>query len=273
MCSGLFLNIVLIWFAVIIVDENGVAIFKGLSLDQDLSQSCEAISEDAKVSQFKNKFCRSSDEERCRRNSQVPGNPNISAKNSCNACLSESMRLSHLESASELVKRASNGDMDKKLANGLLHSSNQCRESGLGRRPIRWTRSGSLSSHESGLNYSMSSKSMSMDFDSSKVEVHRHNMNPCQSASGDTVSCLTPTTPSEETSPWKRPRLKWGEGLAKFEKKSLVPDDRPNKSETISCTSAQLSDCTSPATPSSAACTSFPGILKKFRSFVVIAIL
>ncbi|KAI3799741.1 hypothetical protein L1987_35042 [Smallanthus sonchifolius] len=49
-----------------------------------------------------------------------------------------------------------------------------------------------------------------------------------QSPSGDAATCLTPKTPGESNSR-KKPRLGWGEGLAKYEKKKVDPDDVVDK--------------------------------------------
>ncbi|CAM8967054.1 unnamed protein product [Rhodiola kirilowii] len=263
-------------------DEYGV-LLKGVNLDRQLSQPSEKISKDPSVLQFKKLCCSSAFGEICNINSRVFGNPkdlsldgsaNVLAESSCNASYSDPVGAPCQEPNSVSEGRIFEGKIGQKVAEGLQHRIYRDTDDysvGLDCKRIRWMRTGSLSSHESGLSCSSSSKSMSVDFSNSRVELPKQNLNFCISASGDTIACVTPTTPSEEMSPWKRPRLRWGEGLAKFEKKSSGTDDEPNKSETISCISAPVSDCASPATPSSAACSSFPGSVDKpFRKASVV---
>ncbi|GFZ14799.1 duplicated homeodomain-like superfamily protein [Actinidia rufa] len=99
---------------------------------------------------------------------------------------------------------------------------------------------------------------------------------------GDAVACATsaaPTSaaPSDETNYMKKPRLGWGEGLAKYEKKKVEgPDDSATKNGMVVCVNTEpshsngsilsdkslgfmFSDCASPGTPSSVACRSSPG--------------
>jgi nuclear receptor co-repressor 1 len=93
--------------------------------------------------------------------------------------------------------------------------------------------------------------------------------------------------PSEDTTSRKKPRLNWGEGLAKYEKKKVdIPDPGANKDGSVSSagnmepcnmTSPNVldkspkgtgfSDCASPATPSSVACSSSPGMLRIFLCY------
>ncbi|KAK3018720.1 hypothetical protein RJ639_003915 [Escallonia herrerae] len=164
------------------------------------------------------------------------------------------------------------------------------RETSLGSvdwKPLKWTRSGSLSSRGSGFSHSSSSKSMGVDLIEAKVEVpHRRSATPTQSPSGDAAACVTSAAPPEEMGSRKKPRLGWGEGLAKYEKKKVEgPDDTSAKNEVVICINNAesmpsqvsvmadksprvigFSDCASPATPSSVACSSSPGVEDK--SFV-----
>lgn len=146
-------------------------------------------------------------------------------------------------------------------------------------KPLKWTRSGSLSSRGSGFSRSSSSKSMGgADSNEAKAELQLNNATAPYSHSGDAAACVTSSAPSEETTSRKKPRLNWGEGLVKYEKKR-VPDVSPNKDvhvlptsivDTCNCTGlstvdkspkvAGFSGCASPATPSSVACSSSPGI-------------
>ncbi|KAI3808988.1 hypothetical protein L1987_24952 [Smallanthus sonchifolius] len=91
-------------------------------------------------------------------------------------------------------------------------------------KPLKWIRSGSLSSRGSGFSHLSSCKIIGVDSFETKMEAHQGNITLLQSPSGDAVTCLTPNTPDEANSR-KKPRLGWGEGLAKYEKKKVDPDD------------------------------------------------
>ncbi|XP_059666105.1 uncharacterized protein LOC132311946 isoform X2 [Cornus florida] len=169
--------------------------------------------------------------------------------------------------------------------NGLGTGQRSDRENSLGSidwKPLKWTRSGSLSSRGSGFSHSSSSKSIGVDVSESKTEVQPRNVTPLQSPSGDAVACVTSAPPSEETNSRKKPRLGWGEGLAKYEKKKVggVYDSATKNgtavlggTESIHSHISNLadkspgitgfSDCASPATPSSVGCSSSPGIEEK----------
>lgn len=116
-------------------------------------------------------------------------------------------------------------------------------------KPLKWTRTSSFSSRGSEL----------------KMEVSPRIDTPLRSPIGDFAACATMSAvSSEEASSRKKPRLGWGEGLAKFERKKVEgPDDdsatKPGKSPKVS----GLLECASPATPSSVACSSSPGIEDK----------
>ncbi|KAL2896604.1 Nuclear receptor corepressor 1 [Bienertia sinuspersici] len=146
-------------------------------------------------------------------------------------------------------------------------------------KPLKWSRSGSLTSRGSGFSHSSSSKSMGGE----SSDLPPKNATPIQSPSGDAVGCVPSAVPSDETSSRKKPRLGWGEGLAKYEKKKVDgPEDDVHKAgnATLVCNvepahslpsnlvnkSPKLtgfSDCSSPATPSSFACSSSPGLEDK----------
>ncbi|KAJ6325414.1 hypothetical protein OIU76_012489 [Salix suchowensis] len=151
-------------------------------------------------------------------------------------------------------------------------------------KPLKWTRSGSLSSRGSGFSHSSSSKSLGgADSNEGKTELQPKNASPVQPPSVDAAACVTSATPSEEVSSRKKARLGWGEGLAKYEKKKVEgPDASENKDgaavsainmEPIHFLTSNLadksprvmgfSDCASPATPSSVACSSSPGLEEK----------
>ncbi|KAK1382447.1 hypothetical protein POM88_020182 [Heracleum sosnowskyi] len=167
-----------------------------------------------------------------------------------------------------------------------------------------------MSSRGSGLSHSSSSKSMGVDSTETKSNFQPQNVSPLQSPSCDGAACASPAAgagaslaaPTEETSSRKKPRLGWGEGLAKFEKKKVdSPSDTAVKngmllSEKIvdspsdtavkngmllsenntdhgrshvinvpdrSPRLAGLLSCTSPTTPSSVACSSSLGVEDK----------
>ncbi|CAK9136155.1 unnamed protein product [Ilex paraguariensis] len=157
------------------------------------------------------------------------------------------------------------------------------RENSLGSidwKPMKWNRSGSLSSRGSGFSHSSSSKSMGVDSIETKAEAQPRTVTPVQSPSGDTAACFTSVALTEETISRKKPRLGWGEGLAKYEKKKVEgPDDNaakdrmsiagnntepmPSLVSTLADKSPRVtgfSECASPATPSSVACSSSPGM-------------
>ncbi|KAI3520108.1 hypothetical protein L1887_09332 [Cichorium endivia] len=154
-------------------------------------------------------------------------------------------------------------------------------------KPLKWIRSGSLSSRGSGFSHSSSSKSIGVDSIDMKIDTVPGNTTPLQSPSEDAVPCLTPRTPADDVSSRKKPRLGWGEGLAKYEKKKVGPDDILDKEGVsrngmvdgvssleplVPSPCSQLdkspsltgcSECASPATPYSFACSSSPGIEEK----------
>ncbi|XP_039037328.1 uncharacterized protein LOC120174600 isoform X1 [Hibiscus syriacus] len=151
-------------------------------------------------------------------------------------------------------------------------------------KPLRWSRSGSLSSRGSGFSHSSSSKSLGgVESGEGKLDLQQKNLTPVQSPSGDAAACVTSAAPSDETMSRKKPRLAWGEGLAKYEKKKVEgPDTRTERggamisvcnTESNNSLSSNLaeksprvlgfSDCASPATPSSVACSSSPGVEEK----------
>ncbi|XP_027367113.1 uncharacterized protein LOC113873262 isoform X2 [Abrus precatorius] len=168
--------------------------------------------------------------------------------------------------------------------NGLVTGPRCERENSLGSidwKPLKWTRSGSLSSRGSGFSHSSSSRSMGgADSHEVKVELQPKNAVANESHSGEAAACATSSVPSEDTTSRKKPRLNWGEGLAKYEKKKVeVPDASANKDAPVLSTSntepsnffspslvdkspkvTGFSECASPATPSSVACSSSPGM-------------
>uniref|UniRef100_A0A2P2LCC0 Myb family transcription factor family protein n=1 Tax=Rhizophora mucronata TaxID=61149 RepID=A0A2P2LCC0_RHIMU len=168
--------------------------------------------------------------------------------------------------------------------NGLGTGQRCDKDNSLDWKPLKWNRSGSLSSRGSGFSHSSSSKSIGgADSGEGKAELRPKNVILVQSPSADAAARVTSVAPSEETTSRKKPRLNWGEGLAKYEKKKVEgPEVSASKdgaiisvvnAEPILCQSSNLadksprvpgfSDCASPATPSSVACSSSPGIEEK----------
>lgn len=146
-------------------------------------------------------------------------------------------------------------------------------------KPLKWTRLGSSSSRSSCFSHSSSSKSVGVDSTEIVAEGQPKNATVIQSPAN--AACVRSTAPaqSDETGSRKKPRLGWGEGLAKYEKKKIEgPEDGATKNELVlsvintetlqsqsvnlpekSPRVASLSDCASPATSSSVACSSSPG--------------
>ncbi|XP_068491239.1 uncharacterized protein [Phaseolus vulgaris] len=166
--------------------------------------------------------------------------------------------------------------------NGMGTGPRSDRENSLGDwKPLKWTRSGSLSSRGSGFSHSSSSRSMgAADSHEARAELQTKSAAANESHSGEAAACATSSVPSEDTASRKKPRLNWGEGLAKYEKKKVeVPEPSANKdgpvlsasiTEPCNFLSTSLvdkspkvtgfSECASPATPSSVACSSSPGM-------------
>ncbi|KAI3983397.1 hypothetical protein MKX01_013464 [Papaver californicum] len=91
----------------------------------------------------------------------------------------------------------------------------------------KWNRSSSLSSRGSGFSHSSSSRSIRTDSDGSKTELHPGRVTPLRSPSVE-ISGDLPTSLNDETCPRKKPRLGWGQGLAKYEKQKVeVPERKP----------------------------------------------
>ncbi|XP_010547380.1 PREDICTED: uncharacterized protein LOC104819148 isoform X2 [Tarenaya hassleriana] len=146
-------------------------------------------------------------------------------------------------------------------------------------KPLKWTRSGSLCSRSSGFSNSSSSKSLgAVDSSEMKDENLRSSATLLQSPPGNATPCVASAVSSDEAISRKKPRLGWGEGLAKYEKRKVdgpdvnVQKDGPtlstNSSEAAPSLVSSLvdksprilgfTDCASPATPSSIACSSSP---------------
>lgn len=143
---------------------------------------------------------------------------------------------------------------------------------------MKWSHSSSLSSRGSGFSHSSSSRSLRTESNESKIELPPGGITLVRSPSRDVTRDL-PSPMSEETCPRKKQRLGWGQGLAKYEKQKVeVPDEKPKKSNenakntkttqsfgpSLSERSPRLtglSECSSPPTPSSFACSSSPGVL------------
>lgn len=145
----------------------------------------------------------------------------------------------------------------------------------IGKLPV-WTCSGSFASQSSGFSHSSSLKSLgAVESSDRKNEVLPKVVTVTQSSSGDATACATTTHLSEEMSSRKKPRLGWGEGLAKYEKKKVDvntnEDGTPlleNGTDELHYLTKNIADKSptaavpeygSPTTPSSVACSSSPG--------------
>ncbi|XP_076898194.1 uncharacterized protein LOC143551696 [Bidens hawaiensis] len=92
-------------------------------------------------------------------------------------------------------------------------------------KSLKWVRSGSLSARGSGFSHLSGCKVIGVETCDTKMDGQQSNAIAClQSPSADASICMTPKTPDEVNSR-KKPRLGWGEGLAKYEKKKVGPDD------------------------------------------------
>ncbi|XP_068636369.1 uncharacterized protein [Aristolochia californica] len=141
-------------------------------------------------------------------------------------------------------------------------------------KPLKWSRSGSLTSRGSG-SFTLS--------DDTKVELPPGKSSPVQSPSaGDLSAAVAAGSSHEETCHRKKQRLGWGQGLAKYEKQKVegaeevsckngsvmcTDTEKPNQYQSIqairSPKTLSVSECTSPASPSSVACSSSPGMEDK----------
>ncbi|KAF1899466.1 hypothetical protein Lal_00019594 [Lupinus albus] len=220
------------------------------------------------------------------------GSPNLSrrqldatyAQRSVDDMLTYSSRL-HVDFVNTWEHHNLKDQHDKMVGvNGTGSGQRYDRESLLGSvdwKPLKWTRAGSLFSRGSGFSHSRSSRNFRVtDSYEGKAELPHKNAAVIESHSREAAACVTSSAPSEDTDSRKKPRLKWGEGLAKFEKKKVEgPDESSSKDGPILSTRnlepcnalcpsvvdkspkvTGFSDCASPATPSSVACSSSPGV-------------
>ncbi|XP_019441944.1 PREDICTED: uncharacterized protein LOC109346696 [Lupinus angustifolius] len=144
-------------------------------------------------------------------------------------------------------------------------------------KPLKWTRSGGLSSRGSGFRHCSRSRSMGgEDSYGVKIDLQPKNAPVNEDHLGEAAACVTSSPPSDDTTSRKKPRLKWGEGLAKYEKKivdgpdlcenkdihvsNMEPYNNPSPHDTVdkSLKITGFSGCASPATP--AAFSSSPGM-------------
>lgn len=195
-----------------------------------------------------------------------------------------SVSLSDQSQTQFLVEEKKNGGTtDQTTDKGEESEKENCLKS-LDWEPLKRSRVGSLSSRSSCISHSTSSKGLGLDSIEVLAEVQPKNTTLDQSPSVNIV-CVRSNSPaqSDETGSRKKPRLGWGEGLAKYEKKKVEgPEDGTSKNELdLSATSTEspLSqsanmlekspilesfwECASPATPSSVACSSSPGVIEE----------
>ncbi|KAH6784202.1 hypothetical protein C2S52_009161 [Perilla frutescens var. hirtella] len=194
-----------------------------------------------------------------------------------------SVSLSDQSQSLFLVEEKNGGTTDEMTDKVQESEKENCLESG-DWEPLKRSRVSSLSTRSSCISHSTSAKSLGLDSIEVLAEVQPENATLDQSPSVD-VACVRSNAPaqSDETGSRKKPRLGWGEGLAKYEKKKVEgPEDGTSKNELdLSAISSEspLSqsanllekspilesfwDCASPATPSSAACSSSPGVVEE----------
>ncbi|XP_042505940.1 uncharacterized protein LOC122082443 isoform X2 [Macadamia integrifolia] len=147
-------------------------------------------------------------------------------------------------------------------------------------KPRKWTRSGSLSSRGSGFSHSGSSRCIKADSEEMKPDLRHGKVPSACIPSGDASVAVNNAAPVDESCLRKKQRLGWGQGLAKYEKAKVEgPDEIIGKGGLFSCSNNNrimhgpvpsmsdkspritgLSECASPATPSSVACSSSPGV-------------
>lgn len=138
-------------------------------------------------------------------------------------------------------------------------------------KPRKWMHRGSLSSGSSGLRHSNGPKRASCSVERDD-ESQLKTAVSLQSSSEKVADCVFSTDQSEGLTSKKKPRLGWGEGLAKYEKKKVE-----GPCETLSERGIEFNQSTcldsadrtsglsgalgssSPATSSSLACSSFSG--------------
>lgn len=156
------------------------------------------------------------------------------------------------------------------------------RDSSLGTvdwKPLKWTRPGS--SRDSGFSRSSGMRSLGgtnlLGSCEGKDGLQQKFVTADESYSREAATFRTSSAPFEETNS-KKPRLNWGEGLAKFEKKQVeVPEVTSNKDDPVSPPFnmessnflnpglvdkspkvSGVAGCASPTTPSSTPCSSSP---------------
>ncbi|CAI8593951.1 unnamed protein product [Vicia faba] len=159
------------------------------------------------------------------------------------------------------------------------------RDSSLGTvdwKPLKWTRPGSV--RDSSFSQSSGTRSSgganSKGNYEGKYGLQQKVATTVESNSREAAICRTSSAPSEETNSKKKPRLNWGEGLAKFERKHVEgPEATSNRDGPVSpplnmepsnslCPSlvdkkpkvSELSGRASPAAPTTAARSSSPGV-------------
>lgn len=188
---------------------------------------------------------------------------------------------SHTLSDAENSRESNSKDQHDKLVgeDGLGAGDMYDKDHSLGSitwKARKWTRSGSLSSRASGFTHSTGAK---VDSNDSGIEFLARKEAPVRSlcVDGDGADGLMLTALVEDTRPQKKQRLGWGQGLAKYEKEKVEgPEDSAGRSGLVHCASnaksvhntdalslrdrspkaSSASECMSPATPCSVACSS-----------------
>lgn len=184
-----------------------------------------------------------------------------------------SVSLSDQSQTQSLVKDKNNDNVHETAVKGQESEKENCLEP-VEQKPWKWSRS--LSSRSGCISHSTSSKSLGHESVEVRAEVQPKTAALERSLSVD-VSCVrskNAPSQSEGTGSRKKPRLGWGEGLAKYENKGVDgPEDGTTKSgltrsgfSTESSLSQSINlleksprvetlmECASPSTPSSGAC-------------------
>ncbi|KAL9226963.1 hypothetical protein vseg_002715 [Gypsophila vaccaria] len=92
-------------------------------------------------------------------------------------------------------------------------------------KPLKSSYSGSMTSRSAGFIRSSSSKLTRGASGDVKDDLDRKSVPSIRSPFGDALTCAPSPDPPEETAFQKKPRLSWGQGLSKFEKKKVGGPD------------------------------------------------
>ncbi|KAL9254713.1 Nuclear receptor corepressor 1-like protein [Drosera capensis] len=194
-----------------------------------------------------------------------------------------SPRPNHLNSSDQFHHPSQAGKRIDENGSGTGRRTDRENSLDMDWRPLKWSRSGNLTSRVSNYNISSCSTSITDDACRSRTELLTQKSAPVEQYLGDLSTSTASAATSEENASRKKPRLGWGEGLAKYEKKRVEgPDEDANKTiETVASNNIEFFhtasssvtdknpriprsvDCGSPTTESSMPCGSSPGSEEK----------